>query len=1098
MKRFVRLSIMLTVVLSMSGLNASAYDIAVKDANSVTIYYNYYNEGTELEVTNDDISQMPYTGNVVIPEEVMYDNQTLKVTSIGDRAFYNCFGLTSITIPKSMRAIGEDAFKGCGNISSVHISDLAAWCNIAFFNNSSNPMCWDLYNDKHLYLNGSEVKDLVIPSGVTSIGQWAFANCKSITSVTIPNSVTYIGTAAFNSCPNIAAVYISDLASWCGITFVTGDSNPLLSAHRLFLNGNEVKDLVIPSTVTSIGADAFQDCTGLTSVTIPNSVTTIGGYAFYGCTGINSLNIPNSVTTIGDYAFYGCTEINSLNIPNSLTTIENGTFRNCSNITSVSIPASLTSVGDDAFKGCSRLTSVHISDIAAWCNISFSNESANPLLFAHHLFLDGSEVKDLVIPSRVTAISNYAFNGCTELTSIDIGNRVKTIGWCAFQDCQRLTSLNIGNNVTSIGNAAFNGCTSLTKLTIPNSVTSIDSWAFANCTSLENFIIPNSVKNIEGGAFKGCSSLTSVIIPNSVTYLGVITFYECKRLTSVIIGNGVTSIENSMFAGCSSLSSVTLGNNVTSIESNAFRDCTSLPSMNIPEGVTSIGEAAFYDCKGLTSVTIPNSLTSIGWGAFSGCSSLESVTIPNSVTELGAYAFQGCNHLTSAIIGDGVTSIGGFAFYECGRLSTVIIGNSIKEISRGAFSNCTSLKDFYCYSKDVPTANGVFTQKYIQNVTLYVPITAVNAYQAVEPWKNFKEIIGITVTDDYRPFVEESKVWQVGASNSGNPVQWVEYFYFDGDTIIDGKTCKQMMCQRYVSPDYPDYDYISQQPSLTYVGAWYEEDKKVYEYDSTNKQFKMMYDFSVEANDTLWIDNLPYVIGPRKSEGINGFKGVYRDVMMCKEGGGTFWSTPWLEGVGGICGMTTNVIDGELADPEWFLMSCTVGDEVIYLNDEYEDGATPESMNAKKRFDFTHTIKVDPKAPKRRGAGQPLYGEYNNCSVVVYLYLLDDAYQVRITDATGKIVYENNINAGNIVGLNIDISTYPEGCYTVTMENNHESFTGEFEIQTTGIAEVRSKQEAIRGNIYNLQGQRLNSLQKGLNIVNGRKVYVGADLRIHP
>ncbi len=351
-------------------------------------------------------------------------------------------------------------------------------------------------------------------------------------------------------------------------------------------------------------------------------------------------------------------------------------------------------------------------------------------------------------------------------------------------------------------------------------------------------------------------------------------------------------------------------------------------------------------------------------------------------------------------------------------------------------------------------------------------------------------VINKNSQEAYRPLVEEGKVWQVGAVNSGNPVQWVEYFYFDGDTIIDGKTCKQMMCQRYVSPDYPEYDYISQQPSQTYVGAWYEEDKKVYEYDSTNKQFKLMYDFSVDDNATLQINGQSYVIGPRQTGGFKGFKGVYRDVMMCKEGGGTVWSTPWLEGVGGIYGMTTNVIDGELADPEWFLMSCSVGDEVIYLYDEYEDGATPESMNSKKRFDFTHTIKTQPKTPMRRVAEQSLYGEYNTHSVVVNLYPLDETYQVRITDQTGKVFYEKDFNAGNIVGLNINISTYGDGRYTLTMENSHESFTGEFEVQTTGIEEVTNKQEVVRGSIYNLQGQRISTLQKGLNIVNGRKVYV--------
>ena len=341
----------------------------------------------------------------------------------------------------------------------------------------------------------------------------------------------------------------------------------------------------------------------------------------------------------------------------------------------------------------------------------------------------------------------------------------------------------------------------------------------------------------------------------------------------------------------------------------------------------------------------------------------------------------------------------------------------------------------------------------------------------------------------YRPMIEDGKVWKVGSSSSGNPVKLVEYYYFDGDTIIDGKNCKQMMCQRYVSPDYPDYAVIMQYPLLQYVGAWYEEDKKVYTYDATNKLFKMMYDFSLDANDTLRIDNFPYVIGTRKTGGMKGFKGVYREVWECGDGENTYRCAPWLEGVGGVYGPpTTNVFNVELGDPAWFLMSCIVGDEVIYLNDEYEDEATPEGAK-KGRFDFSHTIKEKPRAPMREGNSQELYGEYNELQLCINLNPLDDAYLVSITDESGKVVYEKSINAGNIVGLNIDISNYTEGRYTVTMENSQESFTGEFDVQTTGISLTPALSQR-EGAIYNLQGQRLKSLQKGLNIVNGRKFVV--------
>ena len=349
----------------------------------------------------------------------------------------------------------------------------------------------------------------------------------------------------------------------------------------------------------------------------------------------------------------------------------------------------------------------------------------------------------------------------------------------------------------------------------------------------------------------------------------------------------------------------------------------------------------------------------------------------------------------------------------------------------------------------------------------------------------------VGIMDDYRPFVEDDKVWKVGTI-SGNPVQIVDYYYFDGDTIIDGKTCKQIMCQRFVSPDYSN-EYWTPTPSLSKVGAWYEEDKKVYFYDEITQSMRFMYDFSLAANDTLqfitgW--SSPFIIGPKQTGGIEGFKGVYREIMMRGDEGQHFHSTFWLEGVGDINGPTRIPIDPILGDPvPEFLMSCVVGDEVIYYNDEYEDGATPAGAR-KNRFDFTHTIKEKPKARMRSEESQSLYGEYNNRQLGINLDLLNDAYQVSITNDSGKVVYEKAVNAGSIVGLNIDISKYPEGNYTVTVENSNESFTGEFKAQLTGIEEVRSRKIEAKGHIYNLQGQRLSRLQKGLNIVNGQKIYV--------
>ena len=317
--------------------------------------------------------------------------------------------------------------------------------------------------------------------------------------------------------------------------------------NKAFYDCSGLTSVTIGNSVTSIGDHAFYGCSGMTSVTIGNSVKSIGQSAFEGCSGLTSVTIPNSVTSIGERAFYNCSGLTSVTIPNSVTSIGDMAFAFCSGLTSVSIPNSVTSIGDDAFYYCIGLTSVHISDIAAWCNIEFVYAS-NPLDYAHHLYLNGEEVKDLVIPNSVTSIGDMAFSGCFGLTSVTIPNSVTSIGTCAFEGCSGLTSVTIGNSVKSIGQSAFEGCSGLTSVTIPNSVTSIGE-----------------------GAFEGCSGLTSVTIPNSVTSIGEGAFYDCSGLTSVTIPNSVTSIGEEAFRGCSDLLDVyCYAERVPSTYSNAF------------------------------------------------------------------------------------------------------------------------------------------------------------------------------------------------------------------------------------------------------------------------------------------------------------------------------------------------------------------------------------------------------------------------------------------------------------------------------------------------------------------------------------------------
>ena len=446
----------------------------------------------------------------------------------------------------------------------------------------------------------SVIKTVIINDGVTSIGEWAFYECSSLTSVTIPNSVTSIGEWAFFYCSSLTSVTIPESVTSIGNSAFEGCSS--------------LTSITIPESVTSIGESAFGLCESLTSITIPNSVTSIEMWTFLACSSLTSVTIGNSVEDIGYQAFASCSSLTSITIPNSVTSIGVGAFLDCSSLTSITIPNSVTSIGEWAFSRCSSLTSINVdANNANYCSI-------DGVLFS----------KDKTI-----------------LIQFPIGNtRSEYI---------------IPNSVTSIGDEAFSRCSSLTSIIIPNSVTSIGEWAFSRCSSLTSIIIPNSVTSIGESAFYECSSLTSITIPNSVTSIGDEAFYGCSNITSVTwnakncntynfgsqvtsfeFGNEVEVIPSSLCYGMEKLTSITIPNSVTSIGSSAFGNCSSLTSVTIPNSVIAIGETAFWLCSSLTSVTIGESVTSIGEWAFCDCSFLTSITCEaETPPTVGQYAFDG-------------------------------------------------------------------------------------------------------------------------------------------------------------------------------------------------------------------------------------------------------------------------------------------------------------------------------------------------------------------------------------------------------------------------------------------------------------------------
>lgn len=708
------------------------------DFYSDGIYYNITSSTdltvavTAKELYLDYLFPCSYSGEVVIPEVVTYNNNTYRVTAIDEEAFNNS-DITSVVIPNSVIRIKENAFYGCSSLTSI-----------------------------------------IIPNSVTEIEEYAFWGCNRLTSIIIPNSVVKIGedafagTAWYENQPD-GVVYAGNVLYKYKGEMPEGTSIEIRKGTTCIVGWafDECKNLIsitIPNSVTSIGHSAFYGCSSLTSITIPNSVTEIGTSAFDDCTNLASITIPGSVTEIGEFAFSSTAwlenqsddivyagnvlyeynivykDVTSFDIKKGTTGIAGGAFRYSRYLHSITIPEGVMSIGEGAFEFCTSLNSINIP------------ESVTSI--GEYAFKDCSNLFSIVIPKNVTSIGDNAFYGSSLSTiQVDKDNKV----YDSRNDCNAIieTGTNtllvggsqtvIPNTVETIGNNAFDG-KAQGSIAIPSSVTSIEGEAFYGCNQLYSVVIPKSVMSIGYYAFSDCSNLGSITILNDDIVIEYGAFDDTEWLSNQ--PDGVVYIDNILYCYKGEMpenTSIAVREGTRNIAGGAFEECSNLISVTIPEGVTNIGQEAFADCSNLTSIVLPQSLTSIGGYAFYGCSSLSSINIPKGITHISEGTFNECTSLTSIVIPENVISIGdydGAVFYGCTNLTTITLPKNLKYISYATFSWCPRIQDVYCYAVDVPRAESdAFEDSYPEYATLHVPASAIESYRNTAPWSSFGKIV---------------------------------------------------------------------------------------------------------------------------------------------------------------------------------------------------------------------------------------------------------------------------------------------------------------------------------------------------------------------
>ena len=645
------------------------------------------------------------------------------IKSIYKSTFSGCRELKSLTFGRNVTSIADDAFKDCKNLTEVNYNgNLTDWLNSDLGNLMYYGKAYKSLYISGIKLEGA----LIIPDGITSIKDYAFSGCGDLTSISISNEVKSIGLGAFSGCIALTKIslplYSQNIYYHYPIGYIFGETQyeggiatvQEYEYIKKFNTGWETmrtfSTYYIPDSLKSlritdgnIPYGAFYNCSGLINITISNRITSIGSKAFYNCSSLTNITIPDNITTIGYSAFNSCSKLEKLTLPfvgNSKT--------------SYSTDASFGYIfGNDSFDGGIQINQYHASSKSTTYYIPASLKSVTISggRIWRGAFENCNNLTDVTLCDNITSIGNYSFSNCTGLTSIIIPKNVTLVGECAFISCTKLTTVYWNAlNCTKTGKtdgsdcSIFRACTNLKSVIIQEGVQTLPNSVFYGCNLLTEITIPDSVTTIGEYAFCNCNSLTNITIPNNVTLIGQYAFCNCIELRSVIIGRKITSISNNVFFYCSKLIDIIIPSTVTSIGNEAFSKCNELMEFSIPDSVTSIGRSAFADCSKLSTITIPNNVISIDEFAFYKCTSLISLILDANVQSIASGVFRDCTELSKVTISNSITSIGAYAFNNT-KLTTVYYKGTSEQwdaITIGSNNTPLTTATRYYYSEGEP------------------------------------------------------------------------------------------------------------------------------------------------------------------------------------------------------------------------------------------------------------------------------------------------------------------------------------------------------------------------------------------------------------